>query len=71
MCSQSAPTLCDPMDCTHQAPLSKGFSRQGYWSGLPFSSAGNVPDPGMEPTSLASAGRFFTVKPPEKPVQAE
>ena len=70
MCSQSAPTLCDPMDCTHQAPLSKGFSRQEYWSGLPFPSAGNVPDPGMEPMSLASAGRF-TIKPPEKPVQAE
>ena len=46
-----------------QAPLSMGFSRQEYWSGLPFPSPGDLPDPGIEPTSLASpalAGRFFT-----------
>ena len=35
---QSCPTLCDPMDCSPQAPLSMGFSRQEYWSGLPFPS---------------------------------
>ena len=34
--TQSCPTLCDPMDCSHQAPLSMGFSRQKYWSGLPL-----------------------------------
>ena len=35
--AQSCPTLCDPMDSSlHQAPLSMGFSRQEYWSGLPF-----------------------------------
>ena len=33
----------------HQAPLSKGFSRQEYWSGLPFPSPGNLPHPGIEP----------------------
>ena len=44
---QSCPTLCDPMD--YQAPLSMGFSRQEYWSELPFPSPGNLPDPGMEP----------------------
>ena len=33
---QSCLTLCEPMDCSHQAPLSMGFSRQEYWSGLPF-----------------------------------
>ena len=38
----------------HQAPLSTGFSRQEYWSGLPFSSLGGLPDPGTEPTSPAS-----------------
>ena len=46
----------------HQAPLSMGFSRQEYWSGLPFTSAGDLSDPGMEPTSLISpalAYRFF------------
>ena len=53
---QSGPTLCDPMDCTHQAPLSMGFSRQEYWSGLPFPSPGNLPNSGIKPVS----GRFFT-----------
>ena len=38
----------------HQAPLSVGFSRQEYWNGLPFSSIGVLPDPGIESTSLAS-----------------
>ena len=37
----------------HQAPLSMGFSRQEYWSGLPFPSLGNLPDQGIEPTSPA------------------
>ena len=44
-------------------PLSMGFSRQGYWSGLPFPSPGELPDPGIKPESLTSsalAGRFFT-----------
>ena len=36
--AQSCPTLCNPMDCSPQAPLSMGFSRQEYWSGLPFPS---------------------------------
>ena len=46
----------------HQAPLSVGFSRQEYWSGLPCPPAGDLPDPGIEPTSLTSpalAGRFL------------
>ena len=45
-----------------KAPLSMGFSRQEYWSGLPFPSPEDLPDPGTEPTSLMSpalAGRFF------------
>ena len=42
---------CDPIDCTHQAPLSMGFSRQEYWSGLPFPSPGDLPHPGIEPRS--------------------
>ena len=46
---QSRPTLCDPMDCTHQAPLSMGFSRQACWSGLPCPSPGDLCGPGMEP----------------------
>ena len=52
--AQSCPTLCDLMgSCLHQAPPSMGFSRQEYWSGLPFPSPGNLPDPGIEPRSLA------------------
>ena len=46
-----------------QTPLSMGFSRQEYWSGLPCPSPGNLPNPGIEPMSLMSpalAGRFFT-----------
>ena len=50
-----------PWTVAHQAPLSMGFSRQEYWSGLPFPSSGDLPDPGMEPTSPALAGGFFTL----------
>ena len=48
-----------------QAPLSMGFSRQEYWSGLPFPSPGDLPEPGIEPASLVSselAGGFFTIR---------
>ena len=52
--TQLCPTLCDPMGSSlHQAPPSMGFSRQEYWSGLPFPSPGNLPDPGIEPKSPA------------------
>ena len=52
-----------PWITAHQALLSIGFSRQEYLSGLPFPSPGDLPNPGIEPVSLASpalAGRFFT-----------
>ena len=42
-----------PWTVAHQASLSMGFSRQGYWSGLPFPSLGDLPDPGIEPRSPA------------------
>ena len=51
---QSWPPLCCPMDCTCQAPLSMEFSRQEYWSGLLLPTPGDLPDPGMKPTTLAS-----------------
>ena len=60
-----------PRTAAHQAPLSVGFPRQEYWSGLPFPSPGDLPDPGMEHTSLASpalAGGFFTTEAPGKPL---
>ena len=51
---QLCPTLCDPMDCVaHQASLSMGFSRQEYWSGLPFSFPQDLPNPGIKPESPA------------------
>ena len=56
---QSYPTLCNPWTVAHQAPLSMGFSRQEYWSGLPCPSPGDRP----ELTSLMSpvlTGGFFT-----------
>ena len=47
------PTLCDPMDCSPPgSSLSMGSSRQEYWSGLPFPSAGDLPNPGIGPGSL-------------------
>ena len=45
-----------------------GFPRQEYWSGWPFPSPGDLPDPGMEPSPPALAGGFFTTEPPGKPL---
>ena len=59
-----------PWTVACQAPLSVGFPRQEYWSGLPFLPPGDLPDPGTEPRSLESpalAGGFFTTEPPGKP----
>ena len=55
--------LATPWTVAHQAPLSMGFCRQEYWSGLPFPSPGDLSDPGIELVSFVSpvlAGRFFT-----------
>jgi len=60
---QSCLTLLTLWTRACQAPLSMGFSRQEYWSGLPCPPPGDLPNPGLEPTSLKSpalAGRFFT-----------
>ena len=59
-----------PWTVAYQKPLSMEFSRQEYWRGLPFSSSGELPDPGIEPespVSPASAGGFFITVPPGKP----
>ena len=55
-----------PWTVACQAPLSTGFLRQEYWSGLPFPSTGDLPDPGIKPMSPAFA-EFFTAEPPRKP----
>ena len=47
-------TLCDPMDFSCQAPLSMGFSRQEYWSGLSCPLPGDLPDPRIKPVSYVS-----------------
>ena len=60
--------IATPWTVACQAPLSMEFSRQEYyWSGLPCPPPGDIPNPGIEPTSPASAalaGRFFTAEPP-------
>ena len=58
----SGPTLVISWTVAQQAPLPMEFSRQKFWSGLPFSPPGDLPDPGIEPTSLMSpalAGGFL------------
>ena len=51
-----------PWTVACQVPLSVGFSRQEYWNGLPSPPPGNLPNPGIEPASLALAGVFFTTR---------
>ena len=56
-------SFATPWTVAHQAPLSMGLSKQEYWSGLPFPSPEDLPDPGIEPTSRMSpalVGGFFT-----------
>ena len=51
-----------PRTIARQTPLSVEFSRQEYWSGLPFPTPGDLPNPGIEPTSPALAGSFFSTE---------
>ena len=63
--TQLCTTLAFPWTAASQTPLSMEFSKQEYWSGLPFPSPGHLPDSGIEPRSLvcpALAGRFFTTR---------
>ena len=53
-----------PRTVAHQAPPSMGFSRQEYWSGFPFLSPGDLPDPGIEPRSPALQADALTSEPP-------
>ena len=56
-----------PWTVAHQAPPSMEFSRQEYWSGLPFPSPGDLPDPGIEPGSPALRADALPSEPPENP----
>ena len=60
-------SFATPWMVAHQSPLSMGFSKQECWSGLPFPSPGDLPDPGIEPVPPALAGGFFTTEPCGKP----
>ena len=62
------PGLCNPWTVAHQAPPSMGFSRQEYWSGLPFPSPGDLPDPVIEPRSPTLQADALTSAPPGKPL---
>ena len=67
-------SLQPPWTVSRQAPLSMAFSRQEYWSGLPFPSPGDLPDQGIKPVSPASpalAGRLFTTGLPGRPVKKQ
>ena len=69
--AKSRLTLGTLWTMTCQAPLSVEFPRQEYWSGLPFSSPGNLPDPGIEPMSLVSPALqvdSIPLAPPGKPI---
>ena len=66
--AQSCLTVCYPWTVAHQAPLSMGFSRQEYWSGSPFPSPGDLPDPGIKPRSPTSQADTLTSAPPGKPL---
>ena len=65
--AQSCPTLCDPVNCSPQGFSVHRIFRQEYWSGRPFPLPGDLPDPEIEPASLAPpalAGGFFTTSTP-------
>ena len=69
MCTQSCPVRCDPMDYSLPGSSVHGIFRQEYWNRLPFSTLGDLPDPGIEHAFLVSpafAGGFFTTAPPGK-----
>ena len=63
--AQSCLSLWDPTDCSLQALLSMEFSRHKYWSGLPFSSPGVLPDPGIKPGSPALQVDSLPAEPPK------
>ena len=68
-CFRHVQLFAVPWTVAHQAPLSNGFSMQEYWSELPCPPPGDLPNPGIKPTSPALAGRFFLpLDPPRKPL---
>ena len=73
-CSVVSDSFETPWTVACQAPLTMEFSRLEYWSELPFPPPGDLPNPGIKPTSLTSpalAGRFFSTEPRRKPKCSE
>ena len=68
---QACPTLCDPVDVAHQAPLSMGLPRQEYWSGLPFPSLGIFPTQGLNPGLLHCRHIFYFLSHQGRPLILE
>ena len=66
--TQSCPTLATAWTVGHQAPLSMGFSRQEYWSGSPFPSPGDLPNPEIEPRSPKLQADSLLSELPGKPM---
>ena len=60
-------SFATPWTVAHQVPLSTGFPRQEYWSGLLFPTSGELTDPEIKPESPAFAGGFFTTESSGKP----
>ena len=67
LAAQSCLILYDPVDCSYQPPLSMEFSRQESWSGQPFPSPGDLPNPGIKPRSPALEADCLPSEPPGKP----
>ena len=66
--AQSWLTLCDPMDCSLPGSSVHGIFQQEYWSGLPFPSPGDLPDPGIKPWSPSLHADALPSEPPGKPI---
>ena len=65
--AQSCLTLCDHMDCSLPGSSVHGILSQEYWSGLPFPSPEDLPNPGIEPRSLGLQADSLSSEPPGKP----
>ena len=65
--AKSCATLVTPWTVAYQVPLSVGFSRQEYWNGLPFALPGDLPDPGIEPSSPTLQAVSLLSQPPGNP----
>ena len=67
--AQLCPTFATPWTVACQASLFMGFSRQEYWSGLPFPSPGDLPNPGIEPGSPMLQVDSLPTEPPGRPIE--